>query len=192
MPRLLALLLFAAPAVAAPDGAAIFKEQCARCHGDAGQGVKKKYDKPLVGELAVPQLGEQIRKTMPEGHPETLTKEEAAAVAEYIHGAFYSKNALVREDLARLTVQQFRNAASDVIGSFRPGTNKWADGGKGLKGEYFANRSYGNRVIERNDPQVAFDFKTDPPTDGKYDENEFSVRWTGSLLAPSRASTRSP
>jgi PA14 domain len=39
-------------------------------------------------------------------------------------------------------------------------------------------------VKERTDPTVAFDFKTDPPTDGKYDEHEFSIRWGGSFLAP--------
>ena len=55
MPRTFAFLLLAtAPALAAPDGAKLYKEQCARCHGDAGQGVKRKYDEPLVGELAVP------------------------------------------------------------------------------------------------------------------------------------------
>lgn len=182
-------LLLAAPALAAPDGAKIFRDQCARCHGDAGQGVKRKYDEPLVGDLAVPQLAEVIRKTMPDGDPESLTRDEASAVAAYIHDAFYSAAAReklnpVRVDLARLTVPQFRHAVADVIGSFRPGTNTWADGGQGLKGEYFANRNYGNRQKERTDPQVAFDFGTEPPTEGKYPEQEYSIRWSGSLLAP--------
>lgn len=183
------LLLLPAVVVAAPDGAKLYKEQCARCHGDAGQGVKKKYDEPLAGELAVPQLAEQVRKTMPEDKPESLTKEEATAIAEFMHKAFYSPAARekanpVRADAARLTVNQYRHAAADLVGSFRPGTNKWADGGKGLKGEYFADRNYRNRVKERTDPAVVFDFKTDPPTDGKYDEHEFSIRWTGSVLTP--------
>ena len=184
------LFLLASPVLAAPDGAKLYQEQCARCHGDAGQGVRKKYDEPLAGELAVPQLAEQIRKTMPEGKPESLTKEEATAVAGYIHAAFYSpaareKNNPVRADLSRLTVNQFRQSVADVVGSFRPGTNRWTDGGKGLKAEFFASRNYGKRQHERTDPQVAFDFGTDPPTaEGKYDEHEFSARWTGSLLAP--------
>lgn len=184
------LLLAASVAVAAPDGAKLYKEQCARCHGDAGQGVKKKYDEPLAGELAVPQLAEQVRKTMPDDKPESLTKEEATAIAEFMHTSFYSpaareKNNPVRADAARLTVNQYRHAAADLVGSFRFGTNKWTDGGKGLKGEYFGNRNYNNRQKERIDAVVAFDFKTDPPTaDGKYDEHEFSVRWAGSFLTP--------
>jgi mono/diheme cytochrome c family protein len=190
MPRTLAFLLLAASvAAAAPDGAKLYREQCARCHGDAGQGVKRKYDEPLAGELAVPQLAEQVWKTMPDGKPESLTKEEAKAVAEFMHAAFYSPAARdkanpVRADAARLTVNQYRHAAADLIGTFRGGTNQWKDGGQGLKGEYFADRNHRNRVKERTDPTVAFDFKTDPPTDGKYDEHEYSIRWTGSVLTP--------
>jgi mono/diheme cytochrome c family protein len=190
MPRTLAfLLLLPSVALAAPDGPKLYKEQCARCHGDAGQGVKKKYDDQLAGDLSVPQLAEQVRKTMPDDKPESLTKEEATAIAAFMHTAFYSpaareKTNPVRADAARLTVNQYRQAAADLVGSFRGGTNQWKDGGKGLKGEYFANRNYGNRQKERFDPTVAFDFKTDPPTDGKYDEHEYSVRWSGSVLAP--------
>lgn len=190
MPRTFAfLLLTSSVALAAPDGAKLYKEQCARCHGDVGQGVKKKYADPLVGDLAVPQLAEVVRKTMPDDKPESLTKEEATAIAEFMHTAFYSpaareKNNPIRADLSRLTINQYRHAAADLIGSFRFGTNKWTDGGKGLKGEYFGNRNYNNRQKERTDPTVAFDFKTDPPTDGKYDEHEFSIRWTGSFLTP--------
>ncbi len=190
MPRTFAFLLLAASvAVAAPDGPKLYKEQCARCHGDAGQGVKKKYDDPLSGELSVPQLAEQVRKTMPDDKPESLTKEESTAIATFMHAAFYSpaareKNNPVRTDAARLTVNQYRHAAADLVGSFRGGTNQWKDGGKGLKGEYFGNRHHGNRVKERTDPTVAFDFMTDPPTDGKYDEHEYSIRWSGSVLAP--------
>jgi cytochrome c553 len=240
------LLLFpAAPAAvsaASPDGAKLYTDQCARCHGKVGEGVKKKYDKPLIGGLAVPQLAEQIRKTMPEDAPESLSKDEAAAVAAYIHEAFYSaiaqeRNKPARVDLTRLTVNQYRNAVADVVGSFRWGVNQWKDGGQGLKGEYFGNRGFGNRMIDRTDKLVAFDFGTDLPFkrpepkqadkpkeekkpdakkagDDKKDakpkddkeaakkaaeeakkeaerkareeaeRNEYSVRWTGSVLAP--------
>ena len=178
------LLLLALPASAAPDGAKLYADLCARCHGDKGQGVAKKYKQPLAGELSVPQLAELVRKTMPEDKPESLSKDDAAAIAAHMHTAFYGKAVAVRADAARLTAGQFRHAVADAVGSFRPGTNAWADGGKGLKGEYFGNRGHGNRVLERTDGVVSFDFGTKPPTDGKYDENEFSARWTGSVLAP--------
>ncbi len=184
MRHLLPLLLLALPASAAPDGAKLYADQCARCHGDQGQGVAKKYKQPLVGELSVPQLADLVRKTMPEEKPESLSKEDATAIAAHMHAAFYTKAPPVKADPARLTASQYRHAVADVIGTFRPGTNVWTDGGKGLKGEYFGNRGHGNRALERMDTAIAFDFGTKPPTDGKYDENEFSTRWTGSVLAP--------
>ncbi len=170
MRRALTLLLFfpAAVCAAPPDGAKLYTDQCARCHGPAGEGVKKKYDKPLAGELAVPQLAEQIRKTMPESAPESLTKDEAAAVAAYIHEAFYSpiareRNRPARVDLTRLTVNQYRHAVADVVGSFRWGVNQWKDGGQGLKGEYFGDRGFRTRMLDRTDKLVAFDFGTELP-----------------------------
>jgi mono/diheme cytochrome c family protein len=161
-------LLFAAPAFAAPDGAKLYRDQCARCHGDAGQGVKKKYDKPLAGDLAVPQLADLVQKTMPEDNPESLSEADAAAIAGYMHEKFYS--AIARErtrparvELSRLTVSQYRHAVADLIGGFRGTAYKWADGGKGLKGEYFGDRAYRTKMLDRLDAAVAFDFGTELP-----------------------------
>jgi Protein of unknown function (DUF1592)/Protein of unknown function (DUF1588)/PA14 domain/Protein of unknown function (DUF1595)/Cytochrome C oxidase, cbb3-type, subunit III/Protein of unknown function (DUF1585) len=162
------LLLFPAAAFAAPDGAKLYADKCARCHGKAGEGVKKKYDKPLIGELAVPQLADLVRKTMPEDAPESLSAEESAAVSAFMHESFYS--AIARErikparvDLTRLTVNQYRNAVADLIGSFRWNVNQWKDGGQGLKGEYYGDRAFRTRMLERTDPLVTFDFGTEPP-----------------------------
>ena len=186
---LLAAILVSSQLLAAPDGATLYKTQCAGCHGHSGQGTKKKYAKPLVGDLSTAQLAELVRKTMPEDAPESLSKEDAAAIATWMHGEFYSSVARerfkpARVELVRLTVPQYRNSAADLIGSFPWAGAVWSERGKGLKGEYFGNRSYGNRIQERIDPIVKFDFDTKPPTDGKYDENEFSIRWSGSVLAP--------
>ena len=185
------LFLTAIPAFAAPSaGEAFYRTKCARCHGPNGEGVKRKYDKPLTGELAIPQLAEVVRKTMPEDDPGSLSKEDATAVSAWMHETFYSaiareRNRPARVDLARLTVNQYRNAVSDLIGTFRANTNRWTDGGKGLKAEYFAERGYGKRQLERVDPLVNFDFGTNPPTtEGTYGQHEFSIRWTGSVLAP--------
>ncbi|MFM7152168.1 MAG: PA14 domain-containing protein, partial [Gemmataceae bacterium] len=85
--------------------------------------------------------------------------------------------------MARLTVNQYRNAISDLIGSFR-WQPTWGDK-RGLKGEYFKGRNPGsrNRVLERIDPQVVFDFGTTAPHE-KLEAHEFSLRWSGSLLVP--------
>ncbi|VTS04460.1 DUF1592 domain-containing protein [Tuwongella immobilis] len=170
-------------------GAELYKSQCARCHGPQGQGVAKKYSQPLAGELSIAQLSEVVRKTMPEDNPESLTPEQSTAIAAFMYDSFYSPIARERTrpariDLTRLTVNQYRHSVSDILGSFRFNTNRWQDGGKGLKGEYFADRGYRNRQVERTDPTIQFDFGTNPPTEGKYPSPEYSVRWSGSLLAP--------
>jgi len=181
--------LLASPAFAQQSpGEMLYRKQCQRCHGDAGQGVAKKFDKPLFGQLAVPQLAEQVRKTMPEDKPESLTKDESTAIAKFMFDAFYSPIARERTkpariDLTRLTVNQYRNAVADAIGTFKPNATTWTEG-KGLKGEYFSTRNNANRQLERIDPLVKFDFGIKPPTEGKYGEHEYSIRWTGSVLAP--------
>ena len=189
MRSVLFLLLTSTMLLAAPDGPKLYQAQCAKCHGDQGQGVAKKYAKPLAGEMAVPQLAEIVRKTMPEDAPESLTKEESTAIATYMNEAFYGptaqqKNKPARIDLSRLTVNQYRHAVSDLIGSFRWNSSRWIDGGKGLKAEYFGGRGYGNKQLDRNDLQVKFNFGTNLPEGYKSTDPEFSIRWTGSVLVP--------
>src|SRR5262249_53753346 len=72
---------------------------------------------------------------------------------------------------------------ADLVASFRtPG--KW-DGKCGLRGEYFGSRrlSDSQRVIDRLDAVVKFDFKDGSP-DPKIKPEEFGGRWSGSVLAP--------
>jgi hypothetical protein len=185
---LLAVAFFSAPALAAEDGAKIFKDQCSRCHGPGGKGTKR-FKKQLQGDLSVAQLSALVHKTMPEDGPGSLSKAEADAVAAYIHGAFYSRLARERDKparvaLARLTVAQYRNAVSDLVGSFR-----WQpkyDDQRGLKAEYYKQRNLNprNRVLQRTDANVDFNFKAESPVPGKIEAHEFSIRWAGSLLVP--------
>lgn len=188
---LAACLLLIAPAARAdgPTGEAIYKQQCAWCHGKAGEGAKRHKD-PLAGDLPVPKLADVIRKTMPENDPESLSAEDARKVAEYVHGAFYSKearerNAPPRVELSRLTVRQYENAVADLVGSFRQPTPP-PDDRRGLRAEYFNGRDFRNnkRAVERTDEQVAFDFKDKSPVPGKVEPHEFAIRWQGSVLAP--------
>lgn len=106
-----------------PDGAAIFAENCADCHGGAGQGTDY-YRTPLTGDLPIRELARVIAETMPEGDPEACVGEEAEAVARYAYDAFYSPIAQARirpptRDLQRLTVRQYRQSLADLIGEFR-------------------------------------------------------------------------
>jgi cytochrome c553 len=190
---LLALAVLMAPPQATADegrtGEQIYRQRCASCHGAKGEGTDENYPRPLEGDRTVAQLSRLIARTMPKDAPEKCSAEDADKVAGYIHDTFYSREARERNkpprvELARLTVRQYRNAVADLVGSFRsPGT--WGDE-RGLKGEYFKSRQFrgGQRVLERIDPVVRFDFGTASPEPEKLDANQFSIRWQGSVLAP--------
>lgn len=171
----------------AATGEQMYAAQCAFCHGKAGEGSKK-YSKALVGEKSIPQLADQIQRTMPQADPGSLSAADAKLIAAYVHDTFYSlaareKKNPVRVELARLTVPQYRNAVADIIGHFR-GNGTWLDKTRGLKGEYFKNRNHNQRLIERVDPEVAFDFGTNAPAEKDFDPKEYSARWSGSVYIP--------
>jgi cytochrome c553 len=187
----LAVLLCPQIGVAAEGrtGEQVYRQLCTKCHGAAGEGTKDNYPRSLAGNRSLAQLARLIAKTMPEDDPGKCVGEDAEKVAAYIYESFYSKEAQARNkppriELARLTVRQYRNAVADVIGSFRtPG--RW-DEQRGLRGEYFKARRFrdGDRVLERLDPIIRFDFGTSSPDSEKLEANEFSIRWGGSVLAP--------
>ena len=188
---LLAFAAFLTPCIAEDrvrTGEQIYRETCASCHGRAGEGSKD-YPRTLAGDRSVKQLSRLIARTMPEDDPGTCVGEDAQKVAAYIHDAFYSKaaqdrNKPPRVELSRLTVRQYRNALADLIGSFRGEASR--DDAQGLRGEYFKSRHYqdSDRVIDRVDPVVRFDFGEESPAPGKIDEAQFSIRWQGSVRAP--------
>ncbi len=169
-------------------GAQIYQEMCAECHGKKGEGVKDKYDEPLIGERTVASLAKLIDRTMPDGEPEKSTPEEAQLVAAYIHEAFYSPAARARNnppkfELARLTNRQFRESVADVIGSFRqtqpPGK------GTGLHAEMFQSEGMNKKktkALEREDMAIDFDFGDGSPG-ANINPEQFSISWSGSLLA---------
>jgi hypothetical protein len=183
-----AVLAPRATAAEGRTGEQIYRQMCASCHGPAGEGTKENYPHPLVGERSVAQLARLIAKTMPDDDPGTCVGEDADRVAAYVHETFYSPTARARNkpariELSRLTVRQYRSAVADLIASFR-GSAK-ADDRHGLAGEYFKSRRFrpGERVLERLDPQVRFDFGNTGPVPDKFEPNEFSIRWQGSVLA---------
>jgi mono/diheme cytochrome c family protein len=189
-----ALIVLVAVAFAAADslmGEQIYRQRCARCHGKAGEGTEENYPHALAGNRSVAQLSRYIAKSMPDDDPGTCTGEDARKVAAFIYEAFYSKAAQPRNqpprvELSRLTVRQYREAAADLVGSFRPATRP--DPRRGLQGEYFQSRGFRGRVrgrvFERLDPQVRFDFGVASPDAQKLQPHRFSIRWQGALLAP--------
>jgi hypothetical protein len=173
-------------------GEQIYKQMCVRCHGAAGEGTTK-APAPLLGGKSVGQLANLIDRTMPEDDPDKLDAAGSKKVAEYIYDKFYSPAAQAklkppRIELAHLTVNQYRSAIADVVGTFR--TPAKLDDKQGLRAEYYNSRGFqGNkRLIDRLDPEVNFDFKTAGPEGKdlkeKFDPHQFSIRWEGSVIAP--------
>ncbi|HZP80806.1 MAG TPA: DUF1592 domain-containing protein [Chthonomonadaceae bacterium] len=172
---------------AVATGQQIYRRRCASCHGAKGEGAQG-YPKPLTGTRSVGELARFIAQSMPPG-PRKCPAPDAQKVAAYIYDAFYSplaqeRNRPARIVLSRLTVRQFRNAVADLIGSFRPATAPEAR--RGLHGAYFKGRDFDSkdRVLDRLDPQVQFDFGTMGPIPDKFDPHHFSARWEGSVFAP--------
>lgn len=189
-PLALAWLGLMFSAVRAEDGASIYKRTCARCHGASGEGNADEYDKPLVGDRSVEQLAKLIGKTMPADDPGALSESASRSVASYIHEAFYSplaqaRNQPARIALSRLTVRQYRNVLTDLIGTFRAPAPAWGEE-RGLRGAYYASRRMrgAGQMIDRIDPQINFDFGITSPDPGRMDGSQFSIRWEGSVLAP--------
>jgi hypothetical protein len=171
------------------SGEQIYGSMCASCHGAKGEGSKE-FSRELTGDRSTAQLAKLIEKTMPEDDPGACTGEDARKVAAYISNAFYSRTAQARNkparlELSRLTVRQYRNALVDLVGGFRG--HVVPDEKRGLTGEYYKSRRTGrkaDRVIERIDPGVRFDFGVEGPAPETFDPKEFSIVWHGSVLAP--------
>ena len=114
-------------------GAEIYRVQCAQCHGADGQEVDGEYDEPLYGTRSVKALTRLIVRTMPEDEAELCVGDDAAAVAAYIHDAFYSSEAQtqlkpVKVLPARLTNRQYRESIADLVGSFvSESTEDWSE-----------------------------------------------------------------
>jgi len=172
---------------AEPDGRDIYASQCAACHGEQGEGVADQYDEALYGNRSLDELTRIIEETMPEEDPETCVGDDAKRVATYIYGAFYTAEARAksnppRVELVRLTVPQYRNAIADLLGAFAGGGT--VGEGRGLQASYYKSRNLrrNERVFERVDDSIDFDFGEGSP-DSKIGAEEFSIKWEGSIIA---------
>jgi hypothetical protein len=182
---------FSGPAWARGDdrsGQEIYRRLCVSCHGPRGEGTKE-HPEPLVGDRPLEKLAAYIDKKMPEDAPGKCTGEDAKKVAEFIFNAFYSRAAQARNhppriELSRLTVRQFQGTVGDLVSSFAEPVR--LDERRGLRGEYFnaARRARDDkRVLDRIDPTLDFEPER-PLSSEKLTAEDWSVRWTGSLLPP--------
>ncbi len=185
----------AVQAGALEKGEAIFRKLCLECHGEQGVGVDDKYKEPLYGDRSLASLTRRIERTMPEEEPELCVGDDAAAVATYIYRSFYSPQSragqgTVRAEMMRLTVGQFRNSLVDWLGQM-DGRPAWGpEGERGLKGQYYGSHRFGGSkekdnkdVFERRDAAVVFSFGAESPDPAVMGAEQFSIRWTGSVIA---------
>lgn len=168
-------------------GEAIYRSACQSCHGPDGGGTEDHYPLALTGDRSVGELAEVIHATMPEEDPDECVDEDAQAVAAYVHYAFYSEAARIRNRpprvvLARLTGSQLRQSLADMYARFEGVPSGTAE--PGLRGHYFQGRRWNKDQLktERVDPVLDFDFGHDGPG-GDIDPEEFYIHWSGGLKA---------
>lgn len=134
------------------DGAEVYRDKCAGCHGPVGQGSDY-HGRPLAGDLPVSELARVVAETMPEGDAQACVGEEAEAVAAYVHGEFYSPLAQARvrpprRELSRLTVRQYEQSLADLIGEFRWRREPGAE--RGLKAHFNARKNAGDGGVSED------------------------------------------
>src|ERR1041385_2527860 len=173
------------------NGREIFRQQCAKCHGRTGDGVKGKYDDALQGDWSLEKLTRYIDKNMPDDAPEKCVGPDAEAVARYIYDAFYSREARARNhparvELVRLTNRQYLNTVADLLRHFGD-ADKYPGNEHGLRGSYRkgrgGRRDGGGDSTDRTDRQINFDFNEKGPNGEPIGTNQFSLNWRGALIA---------
>ena len=150
----------------------------------------QEYGHPLQGDRSVGQLAKYIAKSMPDDDPGSCEGEDAEKVAAYIYDAFYSKTGPGAEQAgADRAVAAHGPAVPQHRG--RPDRQlprpERVGGAEGLHGEYFKSQRFrkkDDRIIDRVDPTVQFDFGVNLPDASKGIGHRFAVRWEGSVLAP--------
>ena len=77
------------PSPASPDGAELYKDNCARCHGDAGKGSKKGI--PLISGHALHHTEQQYLEQVRDGKANKMpafrdksSAEEIDAIVKYV------------------------------------------------------------------------------------------------------------
>jgi len=91
------------------SGRELFVQQCSKCHGRNGEGVKGKYEGPIQGDRSLDKLKRYIQRNMPDDDPGKLLEEQSAAVAQYVFDTLYTREGrqrsakAARVELVRLT-----------------------------------------------------------------------------------------
>ncbi|MBL9209478.1 MAG: DUF1592 domain-containing protein [Opitutaceae bacterium] len=180
-------------AAPAPDGARLYRQQCADCHGERGEGVKGKRAEPLTGDWTIAKLARYVAANMPDDNPGTLSAAESEAVSRHLHDAFYSREAQARLnpprlELARLTNEQYVIAVADLLRSLSGGADVAGEEARGLSAVYFSAAQRGrfdtSKIAHRGvDATVVFTFTPGQAAHDRVGTAELSAQWRGSVFA---------
>ncbi len=176
---------------AAQNGKAVFQaKNCAQCH--AGTAFTASLDAASVKNIGTLKASSGTRLGGPLTGIDIPTLRDVWATAPYLHdGSAPTLDAAVQaHNNVTLTsgeltsvVAYLREIGSDEASAPAPAPTV----GTGLTGSYFANRTLSGAPALTRVEAVDFDWGTGSPGAGVPIDN-FSVRWSGTLVAPSTGS----
>jgi YVTN family beta-propeller protein len=169
-------------------GRTLFAAQCAVCHGGTNFTNSALGNLPNIGTIKA-SSGRRLGGTLTGIDPPTLR--DAWQTAPYLHdgSAATIADAIAAHNNVTLSAAQRDQVAAFVaqIGSQEPAVTSTANGG--LRGDYYNNISLSGTPVLTRTEAVNFDWGSGSPGGGVA-TNNFSARWTGSVLASTTGSYR--
>jgi len=172
----------------AAAGRVVFAERCVSCHGTSAFSDSPSLVTSNVGTLkstSGSRLGGALTGL------DTPTLRDVWATAPYLHDGSASsiESAIQAHTALSLSATDLANVAAFTrqIGGEEPAVAPPT--GSGLSGLYFANRTLSGAGVLVRTENVDFNWGNGAPANGVPADN-FSVRWTGQVLAPSSGSYR--
>ncbi len=166
-------------------GKKIYADRCVTCHGDHGQGVDGKYDRPFSGSKSVEQLAALIDQTMPDDDPDSCVDADAASVAAFVKVEFMAEPAAEkpRIELVHLTVPQYENAVADIASQLLQEKNPGFK--HGLQASFYDSKdaNQDKLISSRVDSAIDGDLLSAEPFKNREGKDGFYVRWEGSVFA---------
>jgi large repetitive protein len=171
-------------------GRAVFVNSCASCHGgadytDSASGVLRN-----VGTLK-PSSGTRLGASLT--GIDTPTLRDAWSTAPYLHdgSAGTIEDAVRAHTSVVLSAVDLANVSAFVrqVGREEPAAAGGGSQGLGLRADYFSNMALTGLPVLTRTEAVNFDWGTASPGAGVPVDN-FSVRWTGTVRAPTTGSYR--
>jgi hypothetical protein len=174
----------------AVTGRTVFAARCASCHIGSDYSDSASLSTRNIGTLKA-SSGKRLNGVL--AGIDTPTLRDVTSTAPYLHdGSAASIEAAIQAHAGiALTATELANVAAFTrqIGSEEAAVDPSVTAGTGLFGQYFTNNALtGSPAFSRTEA-INFSWGSAAPASGIPADN-FSVRWTGHLLAPSTGNYR--